>query len=140
MVMHGLTFATRPEAGGTRRLKTIALIGAGTLLLGGCGAPKVQQGDGNPPQQGPVQKIHLVWKGTEWKVKLKDGGTEEDPKTAKTKISKGTGPTMFEVDVEGTIPPTFKDPDGLSVWTGAKSTPQSGINSTQILGPIVFTD
>ena len=44
---------------------------------------------------------------------------------------------MFDVDIQGKPSVSFKDPDGLSVWTGSKSAPQSGINSTQILGPIV---
>lgn len=44
---------------------------------------------------------------------------------------------MFEVDIQGNPSVSFKDPDGLSVWTGSKSSPQSGINSTQILGPVV---
>lgn len=139
--MHGLSFATKLEAGGTGRLKTIAVVAAGALLVAGCGAPKVRS-NGNPKNPGPTQKIHLVWKQStnSWKVKLKDGGAEEDPKTAKTLIPYDTGPTMFEVDIEGSAPATFKDSDALSVWTGSKSSPQSGIKSTQILGPIVFTD
>ena len=44
---------------------------------------------------------------------------------------------MFVVDILGNSGASFKDPDGLSVWPGSKSIPQSGVNSTQILGPIV---
>jgi hypothetical protein len=46
---------------------------------------------------------------------------------------------MFEVDIQGPGSSTisFDDTNGLSVWTGSKSTPQAGINSTQILGPII---
>ena len=134
--MHGLTFATKLEAGRTRRLTTIATIATAALLVAGCGAPKVQ-GGGNPKQQGPVQKVHLIWKGTEWKVKLNNDPQEKDPKTAKTTLSQGTGPTMFVVDIQNSAPATFKDPGGLAVWTGSKSAPQSGINSTEILGPVV---
>jgi hypothetical protein len=69
-------------------------------------------------------------------VKL-NGGGEENPDTATTTLTKGTGPTMFEVDIQGSTTVSFKDQDALSVWTGSKSAPQAGINSTQILGPII---
>jgi hypothetical protein len=69
-------------------------------------------------------------------VKL-NGGGEENPNAATTHLGTGTGPTMFVVDIQGSSTATFKDPGGLSVWTGSKSTPQAGINSTQILGPII---
>jgi hypothetical protein len=137
--MHGLTCATKLEAGRTRRLKTIAAIFAATLTVAGCSAPKVP-GSGNPVQPGPPQNVHLVWKQAtnEWKVKL-NGGGEENPNAATTHLPKGTGPTMFVVDIQGSTPATFKDPGGLDVWEGvnAKAQPQTGINSTQILGPIV---
>jgi hypothetical protein len=47
---------------------------------------------------------------------------------------------MFVVDIQGSSPPTFKDPGALSVWTGSKSAPQQGVNSTQILGPVIEKD
>ncbi len=135
--MHGLIFATKLE-GKTRRLKTIATVTVAALLVAGCGGPKMRT-SGNPKQQGPTQTVQLKWKGTEWKVKL-NGGPEENPKTAETKLTANvTGPTMFVVDIDGSTA-TFKDPGGLTVWEGSKLTPQPGINSTQILGPIVFTD
>lgn len=61
------------------------------------------------------------------------------PADAHTKLGYGVGPTTFIVDIVGNATATFKDPGALSVWEGAtaKSQPQSGINSTQILGPIV---
>lgn len=133
--MREFTCAITREVGGTGRMKTVAAIVAATLGLAGCGAPKAVH-NGNPAQPGPTQKIHLIWKGAEWKVKL-NGGNEEDPKTATTKLNKDVGPTMFEVDIQGATQASFKDPGGLSVWTGDKLKPQSGINSTQILGPIV---
>ena len=69
-------------------------------------------------------------------VKL-NNGPEVKPALAKTTLAKGTGPTKFIVDITNYPTATFKDPGGLSVWTGSKSAPQSGINSTQILGPVV---
>jgi predicted small secreted protein len=136
--MHGLTCATKPEAGRTGRLKTIAAIFAAALTLAGCNSAPKAPGSGNPVQSGPTQKIHLVWKQAtnEWKVKLNSGG-EENPNTAKTTLGNGIGPTMFEVDIQGPTTVSFKDSGGLSVWTGSKSAPQAGINSTQILGPII---
>ena len=46
---------------------------------------------------------------------------------------------MFVVDIQGPPTVSFKDPGGLDVWEGEgkKMQPQPGINSTQILGPIV---
>ena len=43
------------------------------------------------------------------------------------------------MDITNYLTASFKDPNGLSVWEGAnaKSTPQQGVKSTQILGPIV---
>lgn len=135
--MHGVKFATKMEAGGARRLKTIAIITATALLVAGCGAPKVRN-SGNPKQPGPPEKVLLTWSQSDnaWKVQL-NGGPQKDPKTAKTTLAQGTGPTMFIVDINGSTNATFKDPGGLAVWTGSKSAPQSGINSTQILGPVV---
>jgi hypothetical protein len=121
--MHGLT--------------KIAVLCAATTLFANCGGPKIQV-NGNPAKPGPTQKIHLVWKGTNWKVKLNNGG-EEDPKAAKTALTYDTGPTMFEVDIQGPTTVSFKDSGALDVWEGdgKKSQPQSGVNSTQILGPII---
>jgi hypothetical protein len=126
-------------------LKTIVAIFGATLILAGC-SPKATSGGGttnpnpNPVPPGQAQKIHLVWHkaGEYWKVKLNDGG-EEDPQTAETKIDKGVGPTMFEVDIQGAGSNNinFESDGGLSVWEGDKSAPKSGINSTQILGPII---
>ena len=128
--------ATSLEIGSTGRIKKIAVVVAATLLLAGCGGgQKVQTG--NPGKPGPVQKVHLVWQTNQWKVSL-NGGPLVNPATAKTDLPRNTtGPTMFEVDIQGGTTVSFKDPDGLSVWTGSKSAPQSGINSTQILGPVV---
>ena len=47
---------------------------------------------------------------------------------------------MFVVDIAGHPTASFKDPGGLTVWTGSKSAPQQGINSTQILGPVITKD
>ena len=136
-----LTYATELKVGRTGRMKTIAPIFAATLALAACGGQKVQGGGNpNPVQPGTSQKVHLVWKKAtnEWKVKL-NGGNEVNPAAAKTELPTGTGPTMFEVDIQGPGSSTisFLDPGGLSVWTGSKSTPQAGINSTQILGPVI---
>lgn len=132
--MRELTCATRLEARRTGSLKNLLAIFAATLLLAGCSAPKVR--GGNPGKAGPPQKVHLVWQTNQWKVSL-NGANPVNPAAAKTDLARNTGPTMFEVDIQGNPSVSFKDPDGLSVWTGSKSTPQSGINSTQILGPIV---
>jgi hypothetical protein len=150
--MHGLTCPTKLEAGRTGRMKTIAVIAAATLLLAGCNAPKGGGGSsgggggggggssGKAPKQGQGQQVDLVWHPAPapgyWKVKL-NHGQEEDPATATTKLDPDVGPTMFTVDISGAA--TFKDPGGLDVWEGAnaKSQPQSGINSTQVLEPIV---
>ena len=131
--MHSLSCATRAQGGGTRRAKKIAVIVGATLLLAGCSNPRVQGGR-KPPKQGPAQNVHLVWKGSYWKVKL-NGGGEEDPKTATIKLPYGTGPTMFVVDIQGSSTATFKDSGALQVWENSKSNPQAG--STQILGPTV---
>jgi hypothetical protein len=137
MDMHGLTFATKLEAGSTRRLKTIATITAAALLVAGCEGAKVrsEKCGPNPVKAGQDQKVELKWINNAWKVKL-NGGPEEDPKTAKIELKECVGPTKFVVDIQGKSA-TFKDPDGLTVWEGSKSAPQQG--STQILGPIVVT-
>ena len=118
-------------------------ISVAALLLAGCNGEKSAGNEttpppGGPPGKGASQQVDLVWKqGTsQWKVKL-NNGPEQDPATAKTVLAEGDGPTMFVVDISG--PATFKDPGGLDVWEGdnAKSQPQPGINSTQILEPIV---
>lgn len=136
--MQVLTLVTKLEPVRKRRVNKIAVIFGASLLLAGCGGSKVQGGGNpNPVKPGPDQKVHLVWKQatSEWKVML-NGGGEENPSTAKIALAKGIGPTMFLVDIQGS-PVSFKDPGGLSVWTGDKSAPRSGINSTQILGPVV---
>ena len=138
---------TTPEAGTIKRRKVIAAIFAATLMVAGCSGPKgggqgTTTGNGNPAKSGPTQKILLVWnkaKG-EWKVKL-NGGNAQDPKSALTTLDRNTtGPTMFEVSIDGggSAPPTFTD-DALWVWEGKglKSSPKQGINSTQVLGPMM---
>jgi hypothetical protein len=120
-------------------------ISAATLIVASCNAPKTGDGGGGTPggtvghkpmKPGPGQKIILNWKQGAWWVKL-NGGNDENPKTATIKLAKDTGPTMFEVSIEGKPAATFKNPDGLTVWEGAKSgTP----GSTQILGPVVSSD
>lgn len=114
------------------RIKTITALSAAAFLLAACGGPKGEATPAKPPKKGAPQEVHLIWKQAEnkWKVKL-GSGPEEDPKTAKTTLAPGTGPTMFVVDIAGK-PVTFKDPGGLTVWEGSKSA-QEG--STQILGP-----
>jgi|tagenome__1003787_1003787.scaffolds.fasta_scaffold20197355_1 hypothetical protein len=128
----------------TGRMKTILAVSAATLILAGCTQKTPGSGGngtGKPPKAGAIQKIHLVWKGTFWKVKL-NGGGEEDPKTAKTPLAPGDGPTMFVVDIQGPTTATFKESGSLDAWEGAnaKSSPQVGVNSTQILGPSFTKD
>jgi hypothetical protein len=135
MLAVSMTQGTR----GARRLRTIAALVAATTLLAGCGHKDVRAGNGNPVKPGPPQKIHLLWKSGTWKVKLNGDPNEQDPKTALTTLVKGVGPTEFDVDIQTSAPATFKD-DGLAIWEGNKSNPQTGINSTQILGPIVSAD
>ena len=121
----------------------IAVISAAALLLAGCEAKKAPApppgpAPANPAQPGPDQLVHLVWKQatSEWMVKL-NGGPEQPPAQAHTSLAPGVGPTKFVVDITNYPTATFKDPGGLAVWVGAKSASQQGINSTQILGPIV---
>jgi len=120
-----------------KRAKNIAAICAATLVLASCGGGRSLT-SGKPPKQGQTQRVRLVWKGSEWKVQ-QNGGSEEDPAKAHTKIGKDIGPTMFVVDIAGNSA-TFSNSEPLSVWTGDKNQPQSGINSTQIVGPIVEKD
>jgi hypothetical protein len=122
--------------------KTLAMVGAATLMIAGCGAPK-GGGTGNPPpnpvKAGDTQQINLIWNKNknEWKVKLPGDPNEQNPKTAETHLAKGVGPTMFEFDIQGSSPlPTFKD-GGLTVWEGDKTNPGAGKPTTQILGPII---
>ena len=133
--MHGITCATSLEAGKTRRTKTFATIFAASLILADCGGPKTL-GNGNPPKQGTAEEVHLIWKQAtnEWKVKLKNG-PEVKPKDAITTLAKGTGPTMFVVDIAGNAA-TFSNTEPLTVWTGDKGQAKPGIEGTQILGPI----
>lgn len=136
--MHGLSGTKKRDAGRKVRVAGVAAICAASLLVVGCRDRKLQ--NGNPIQQGQAQQVHLIWKqGTsEWKVKL-NNGPEVSPASARSTLNAGTGPTMFVVDIAGHPTASFKDPGGLDVWPGdnAKSQPQQGINSTQILGPIV---
>lgn len=141
--MHELQSEQKSGAA-SRRLKTIAVLGGAAMLLVGCeNGHKVAPGaggKGNPVQQNKdIEKVHLVWKGSSWKVKLNNDPNEQDPKAAETKIGQGIGPTMFEVDIQGSNPtPTFSDSGALQAWVGGKSnTHPAGISTTQILGPIV---
>ena len=113
----------------------IIAIAAAALLLTGCQKAKTQ---GDRHYKVPTVEVLLKWNQgqNEWTVQL-DGGAEKNPKDAKTIIPQGAEPTMFVVDIAGNA--TFKNPGGLSVWEGvnAKSSPQAGINSSQIVGPIV---
>jgi len=116
--------------------KTIA-IAAAAMLLAGCQKAEVQ---GGPDYPGPTEEVKLKWiEGqSKWMVQLR-GQAEKEPKDAKTIIPQGADPTMFVVNISGHQDATFKNPGGLSVWEGenAKSLPQQGINSNQIIGPIV---
>ena len=121
------------------RMKTIVVISAATLLLAGCESRKAQ-GPGKPPNPGPPKTVTLVPSGsgasTTWKVQL-NGGAPQDPMTATTTIGKGAGPTKFTVNIAGNPAGiNFRAQNPLTVWAGAKSAPQSGID-TQIVGPIM---
>lgn len=127
-------------------LKKIAVVCAATVVLAGCGGGGKSGGGGGPqpaqnkkpPAQGDVQTVELDLKADNtWKVKLKGNPNEQDPKTAKTKLDPDVGPTKFEVTIKPGVAATFSPTSPLSVWEGdnAKSSPQSGINSTQIIGP-----
>lgn len=140
--MYGASFRALPRRG------VIALC-ATTLLLAACGKHDTPgngggnesgngsgngNGNDNPLAQGNAQKVHLKWKQDHWEVALNQG-SDQQPKDAKTSLPVNTGPTMFVVDVTGKSV-TFAD-DPLSVWTGDKSVSKTGIEGTQILGPII---
>jgi hypothetical protein len=140
----------------TRHLTIMAALCAGAILVSGCSKGNVQgngtgtagggaASGGGPAKPGPTQKVLLVWKQAtnEWKVKL-NGGAEQNPKDALTNLPRNTaGPTKFEVSINGggSSPPSFSA-DPLWVWEGdgQKSSPQNGIKSTQILGPVIAKD
>ena len=130
------SYAKNRETLAAGRLKQIAAVCAASVLLASCGHGQVR-GYGNPVKPGPAQLVHLIWKQAtnQWMVKLNNGG-EENPKTAKITLPKGTGPTMFVVDIVNYPTASFKDPGALDVWENSKGT-NPGINSTQILGPII---
>jgi hypothetical protein len=115
----------------------IIAVAAAALLLTGCEKAMTQ---GGPPYPGPTEDVRLSWiQGqNEWMVHLNNGAAQH-PKNAKTIIPQGADPTMFVVEISGHPNATFKNPGGLTVWegVGAKSLPQPGINSDQIIGPIV---
>lgn len=124
-------------------MSKITAIAAAALLVTGCGKDQQANARRGPDYPGPSELVRLKWQGgsqNQWKVDLK--GVEKAPKDAKTIIPQGDGPTMFVVDIDGHKDATFKNPNGLSVWEGenAKSSPQQGINSDQIIGPIVTKD
>lgn len=121
------------------RMKTIAAISAATLLLAGCEARKALP-PGKPPQPGPPQMVTLVPSGsganTTWKVRL-NGGAEQSPDTATTRINPGDGPTKFTVNIAPNPSGIeFRTQNPLSVWAGPKSPARSGIDS-QIVGPVL---
>lgn len=120
-----------------RKAFQIAAVCVVAILGAGCGQQQVRGHNPHPP--GPPQKVHLIWKGTGWKVKL-NGGPEEDPKTATTKLKYNVGPTEFDVDIQGAGASTFADTNPLSAWAGSKSNLQSGIHTVQILTPVISPD
>src|SRR5690348_13806520 len=126
------------SAGGANRFRTMAVLGAATMMLASCGSGHQQMKNGpNPAKPGETQKIQLIWKQASktWMVIMPGNPNEQNPKTAETPLPYGVGPTEFEVSIKGgTTAPTFKSSDALAVWPGDKSAPQPGINSTQILG------
>ena len=96
-----------------------------------------------PMQPGPPQKVVLIPQQNQgqfvWKVS-QNGGPPIDPGNASITIPKGTGPTQFTVSIAGNPANIkFKANNALTVWTGSKSAPQSGID-TQILGPVQTKD
>lgn len=134
-----LSRASKLDTSGPGRLKKIAPLCAATLLLVGCGGHRTP-GSGNcsPSKPGPSQQVHLIWTKTDgWRVNVGNG--DQKPADAHSPVGHLIGPTQFTVDIQGPTTASFKDPGGMDVWEGpnAKSAPQSGINSTQILGPIV---
>lgn len=151
--MYGMTEATRMR-GGRIGMTAMIVVAAATLIVAGCGAPRSGGGNGTgggggtgtpcpppPAAPGQDQQIHLVWQSGAWKVQL-SGGQYQNAANYHSAIARCDGPTKFIIDVVGPNPPTFKDKGALDVWEGqnAKSTPQSGIHSTQILGPVIEKD
>ena len=135
-----LSYLCEPTAFGPVGPKKIGVLCAATMLLASCGHQRT--GNGNPVAPGPDQQVHLIWKQAtnEWMVKI-NNGPEVKPADAHTPVPKGTGPTKVTVDIVGNTPASFKNQGALSAWTtGSKSQPQNGINSTQILGPVVTED
>ena len=125
------------------RTQTIVAISVAALLVAGCGdrkAPNNMAASGpvKPVKQGNGQQVDLVWNnGSQtWKVKL-NGGNEKEPDEAITTLDPQVGPTMFTVNIGGAA--TFADEGALDVWEGKneKANPKPGINSTQILEPII---
>jgi hypothetical protein len=133
-----LSYLCEPTAFGPVGPKKIGVLCAATMLLASCGHQRT--GNGNPIPPGPDQQVHLVWQGNEWLVGV-GGANPVKPSDAHTKIPRYTGPTKITVDIVGNTPASFKNQGALSAWTtGSKSQPQNGINSTQILGPVVTKD
>lgn len=114
----------------------IAAACAAIVALAACGGG--DKGVKTNPSQVKTERVHLIWKQAtnSWKVKL-NGSGEMDPGVAKTVIGAGDAPTMFVVDIQGNTNATFKNPGSLSVWVGPKLPTQSGINSTEIVGPVI---
>ena len=115
-------------------MKTTIAIAGVALLLTGCDKAQMQRGHYKVPTVEVA--LHLDAATNIWTVDL-DGSGKQNPKNAKTVIPTGADPTMFVVDIKGAQ--TFRNSDPLSVWEGAnaKTLPQSGINSNQIIGPFV---
>jgi hypothetical protein len=98
----------------------------------------------NPPPPGPPQMVTLVPTGTgpnvTWMVQ-QNGQPPENPGQAKIRLEPGVGPTKFTVNIAGNPAGIkFRETGALSVWVGDKSAPQQGINSNQILGPVLAKD
>ena len=115
-------------------MSKITAIAAAALLLIGCGKAQMQRGH----YKVPTVEVGLHWDTAtnKWLVDL-DGTGKQNPKQAKTIIPTGADATMFVVDIAGAQ--TFKNSGPISIWEceNAKSLPQSGINSNQIIGPFV---
>ena len=151
--MHGMTEATRMR-GGRIGITTIAVIAGATLIVTGCGAPRSGGGNGTgngggsaspcppaPAAPGPDQQVHLVWQSNDWMVAL---GTNPPvkPANAHSQVARCVGPTKFVLDIVGNTSASFMNQGALDVWEGdnAKSNRKQGINSTQILGPVITKD
>jgi hypothetical protein len=134
-----LSDTNNPGPSGTRQLMKIAVLCAATMALAGC-TQRQPTGNGNPLAPGPDQQVHLVWQGNDWLVGVGTANPVK-PSDAHTKIPRYTGPTKITVDIVGNTSASFKKQGALSAWTtGSKLQPQSGINSTQILGPVLTDD